>query len=357
MSLAYSPAIASPLAVGVAQALPHRPRRITDARHAGRVLAVAPTNRCVLPRWAIHSPIRDHGADPGQHTGTIGWTSREHYLRVIVPAAIAQHADILAQHGISADTFTRWVTAKSLYAQEARSGRRVIVRPVTLAGLLQCAKRTVQRCQAAAREIGLEVVITPGRMLSEIESYKARKLGSPQRGLSTVSAFVVPTSLRPVGDKVTPTSGEGLSASITDLTTFKSRSARPQGAPLRSAPPQRTNPPDQPAHQTRRKRPKNHSGAAWDLAVQLTQQAIFLHHCPAGRIVGQLQRFTAPGLPRWTAERLTRAMDAVNRRHNYTAPTKAKSRPWGLLAWYLRQIDPIADNPGLDRPLVDGGQP
>ena len=44
---------------------------------------------------------------------------------------------------------------------------------------------------------------------------------------------------------------------------------------------------------------------------------------------------------------------AVNRRHGYTAPTKPKQAPWGLLAWYLRQIDPIADNPGLDRPLVD----
>ena len=86
--------------------------------------------------------------------------------------------------------------------------------------------------------------------------------------------------------------------------------------------------------------------------MQLTQQVIFLHRCPVGRIVGQLQRFTTPGLPRWTSERLTRAMDAVNRRHGYTAPTKPKDAPWGLLAWYLRQIDPIADNPGLDRPLV-----
>ncbi|MCA0252629.1 MAG: hypothetical protein LCH76_10145 [Actinobacteria bacterium] len=345
MSLAYSPAFASPLAVGVAQALPRRPRQITDAHHAGRVLAAAPTNRCVLPRWGIDSPIRDHGAEPGQHTGTVSWTSREHYLRVIVPAAIAQHTDILAKHGISADTFTRWATAKSLYAQERCSGRRVIVRPVTLAGLLQCAKRTVQRCQAAAREIGLEVVITPGRMLSEIESYKARKLGSPQRGLSTVTAFVVPASLGPTGDKVTPTSGESLSASVTDLITFHDRSARPKGAPLRSAPPSRRSPPG-------RKRPRNRSGPAWDLAVELVQQVIFLSQCPAGRIVGQLQRFTAAGLPRWTAERVTRAMDAVNRRHGYTAPTKPKKAPWGLLAWYLRQIDPIADNPGLDRPLV-----
>ena len=86
---------ATPLAVGVAQALPHRPRRIEDARHAGRVLAVATTNRCVLPRWGINSPIRDHGADPGQYTGTVGWTVREHYLAVTVPAAIEHRPDVL----------------------------------------------------------------------------------------------------------------------------------------------------------------------------------------------------------------------------------------------------------------------
>ena len=345
MSLAYSPAFGTPLAVGVAQALPHRPRRITDARHAGRVLAAAPSNRCVLPRWGINSPIRDHGAEPGQYTGTIGWTSRDHYLAFVVPAAIATQGDVLAQHGVAADTFTRWVAAKSLYAQEHCSGRRVIVRPVTLAGLLQCSKRTVQRCQAAARDMGLEIVITPGRMLSEFECYKARKNGSPQRGLSTVSAFVVPSVLRHVVDHVTPTSGGYVSASVKDLTTFNDRSARPKGAPLRSAPPRQGGPPG-------REGPRNRSGPAWDLAVQLTQQVIFLHRCPGGRIVGQLQRFTAPGVPRWTAERVTRAMDAVNRRHGYTAPTKPKEAPWGLLAWYLRQIDPIADNPGLDRPLV-----
>lgn len=301
-----------------------------------------------MPRWGINSPIRDHGADPGQYTGTIGWTSREHYLAFVIPAAIAAHADVLAQHHVAADLFQRWVFVKSLYAQERCSGRRVIVRPITLAGLLQCSKRTVQRCQAAARAMGLEVVITPGRMLSEIEVYAARKKGSPQRGLSTVTAFVVPAELRHVVERVTPTSGEGLSASVTDLSTFKRRSARSKGAPLRSAPPrQRSGAP--------RKTARNRSGPAWDLAVALTKQVIFLHRCPPGRIVGQLQRFTDPkrtGGRRWTTTRVLDAMELVNRRLGYAAPVQAKTAPWGLLAWYLGQIDPFADHPGNDQPLI-----
>jgi hypothetical protein len=76
----------------------------------------------------------------------------------------------------------------------------------------------------------------------------------------------------------------------------------------------------------------------------LTQQVIFLHRCPPGRITGQLQRFaTAP--VHWTPERLTRALDTVNGRLGYTAPVKPKTAPWALLAWYLRQIDEVADHP------------
>ena len=348
ITVAFAAALFDPTGRVAAHSLPSRPRLVTDAHHAGHVLRLAAHNHDVLPRWGINSPIRDHGADPGQYSGTIGWTSREHYLDVVVPAAIAQHADVLARHHVSADVFLKWITAKSLYAQERRSGRRVIVRPVTLAGLLQCVKRTVQRCQAAAREMGLELVITLGRMLSEIEVYAARKKGSPQRGLSTVTAFVVPAELRHLVDRVTPTSGQLLGTPVTDLSTFKQRSARSKSAPLRSAPPQRRS-------GAPRKQGRNRSGPAWDLAISLTKQVIFLHRCPPGRIVGQLQRFTDPtttGGMRWTTTRILDAMEVVNRRLGYAAPVQAKTAPWGLLAWYLGQIDPFGDHPGNDQPLI-----
>ena len=308
--------------------LPRRPRCVLDADHAGRVLAVAHRDRGVLPRWGINSPIRCHPVEPGAYVGTTGWTTRQHYLDVVVPAALRAHADVLRAHHIAPDTLLRWARAKSLYAQEPRSGSQVIVRPDTLAGLLQCSERTVQRCNAAARAIGLELVVTPGRMLNEDETYAARRKGSPQRGLSTVTAFVVPQALRLLVVHVTPTRGRSLSTSVRKPFTFKPRSAGSKGAPLRSAP-----------HQRRR-------GPAWHLAAELTAQAIFLRRCPPGRIAGQLSRFTRSP-HRWTATQILRAMDAVNVPLNYSAPVRAKTTPWGLLAWYLDQIDEVADAPGF----------
>ena len=49
-------------------------------------------------------------------------------------------------------------------------------------------------------------------------------------------------------------------------------------------------------------------------------------------------------------QRLVRAMDAVNVRCGYTAPVRAKTAPWALLAWYLGQIDPVADHPDFAGP-------
>jgi len=308
--------------------LPRRPRCVLDADHAGRVLAVADRDRGVLPRWGINSPIRCHPVAPGAYTGTIAWTTRQHYLAVVVPAALRANAEVLNRHHVAPDTLLRWARVKSLYAQEPHNGRQVIVRPDTLAGLLQCSERTVQRCNAAARAIGLELVVIPGRMLSEIETYAARKKGSPQRGLSTVTAFVVPQALRVLVCHVTPTRGRSLHSFVKTDPTFKTDRARSKGAPLRSTPPQRRR------------------GPAWHLAAGLTEQAIFLRRCPPGRIAGQLVRFTRSP-HHWTSTQILRAIDQVNVRLGYTAPVRAKTTPWGLLAWYLGQIDEVADAPGF----------
>lgn len=45
---------------------------------------------------------------------------------------------------------------------------------------------------------------------------------------------------------------------------------------------------------------------------------------------------------------LIRAMDQVNIRLGYSSPVQPKRSPWALLAWYLRQIDEVADAPGYD---------
>ena len=52
--------------------------------------------------------------------------------------------------------------------------------------------------------------------------------------------------------------------------------------------------------------------------------------------------------PTLASEQLIRAMDNINIRLGYTAPIRPKTAPWGLLAWYLHQIDPIADHPNYE---------
>lgn len=317
--------------------LPVRPRQVEDQWHASRILALASHNRAVLPRWGLHSPVRSQPIAPGAYAGTVGWASREHYLGVVVPITLQLHRDVLRRHEIAVDTFRRFLAAKTLYAQEQRTGRTVIVRPDTIAGLVGLSERHAQKCTRAARELGLEIVLQTGRMLSELEVHAARRRGSPQRGLSTVTAFVVPGAVRLSVYSDTPTRGRRSSRSTPVSPTFGQRSARSNRAPLRSTRPQR-----------RSRGGSSPGGPAWDLAVGLTQQIIFLRRCPPGRICGQLSRFTDPrstGGLRWTADRLTRAMDQVNVRLGYTAPVKANAAPWGLLSWYLSQIDPYADHP------------
>lgn len=335
-TIAHTTAIANatPVTARGWQPLPSRPRRITSHDHATRVLAVADRNPDVLPRWGIRSPIRDAGPDPGALDGTVAWTDRTTYLLVIVPAAVQRHADVLARHHVSVDMLQRWAKAKTFYACQRSSGRRVIVRPDTLAGLMGCSERTAQRCNAAAREMGLERVLTKGRMLTLWETLTARRRGSPQRGLSTVTAFVVPAGLVALVRRVTPTRGARRSRPGADLRTLGGRGAGLKGAPLRYAP-----------HQQEQRR---RAGPGRRLAVGLVERVIFLRGCPPGRIEGQLRRFaTAPH--RWTTQELLDAFERVNVRLRYTAPVRARRSPWALLSWYLRQVDEVADAPGFGR--------
>lgn len=339
MTVAAEAAVKHALARRVSghQALPVRPRRVEDWQHANRILALAAHNRAVLPRWGLHSPVRSRPVMPGAYTGVLGWSSREHYLRVVVPITLQLHRDVLRRHEIAVDTFRRFLAAKSLYAQEQRSGRTVIVRPDTVAGLAGLSERHVQKCNRAARELGLEIVLEAGRMLSELEVYAARRRGSPQRGLSTVTAFVVPGVVRLLVYADTPTRGRSFSSSVKESSTFNTRFARSNSAPLRSAP--------APRKQVARPKPPG-----WRLAADLTDQAVFLRRCSPSRVAPQLARFTrCPH--RWTATQLIRAMDQVNVRLGYSSPVRAKRSPWALLKWYLQQIDEVADAPGFGRSI------
>src|SRR5699024_10300457 len=99
---------------------------------------------------------------------------------------------VLKRHSVGKDLFRRWAAVKSVYAQR-RSGRQCITRPKVLASTLLCKERQVQRCNAAARELGLEVCVLKGRMLTFEESTACRIRGSNQRGLSSEVALTTPS--------------------------------------------------------------------------------------------------------------------------------------------------------------------
>ena len=304
-----------------------RPRTVVDAEHAGQILDSHPEPGC-FPAGESTPPSVTTASIPAPTPAPSAGPPETTTCWLTVPAVVPARPEVLKAHHVETAHLHALDRPQIPVRPRPHSGRTVIVRPDTIAGLMMASESTAHRCQRAARELGLELVLLPGRMLTEIESYRARKAGSPQRGLSTVSAFVIPRWLQRSVVHDTPTRGTSVANFVADITTFNNTSGRPRSAPLRSAP-----------HQRRR-------NPAWPLAKELAERAIFLRKCPPGRIAGQLRRYQTAPLP-WRASQLLRAMDAVNVRLGYTSPVRAKKAPWALLAWYLRQIDPVADHPGF----------
>lgn len=371
-----------------------RPRRIHCPAHATAVLAAAKKDPRVLPRWNDpRAPIRDaHYGQPvdEQLRQRYAWESRDHWARTVVSVAFHVHRDVMARHRICPSTLRRWAEAKSLYAQGGDPGR-VVVRPRTLAQLMCCSEETVKRYNRAAREAGLECVVEPGRMLTVEERRRARSAGSRQRGLATVVALCTPARVvdsavaavqKTVG-RNTSTSVLVSPQSISSSPAFNSATATANRTSLRSAGQQPGNGPPRhgdpgtrwtspqsdrttprcseqpslrPVHdpstpkppQRRPRKPRNDPGIG--IAIELVDLIPWLHRCPRGRIAPMLNRFARADVATpWTATRIMRAMDAVNTRLGYNSPSTAKAKPWGLLAWYLNQIDPIADHPSAGR--------
>jgi len=150
------------------------------------------TDRSVLPRWHqddrgetnAHRGIHVQAAD-GAYAPIPVWSGREHWLTVVVPVAIAIHRHELVAAHISPYSLRQWALVKSGYACP-RTGRRVIVRPDTIASVLGVSERHVERINALARKIGLEAVALLGRMLTFEESAAARVVhrGGPHGSLS-----------------------------------------------------------------------------------------------------------------------------------------------------------------------------
>jgi len=313
--------------------------RRCDVEHASAVRRLCVKDREVLPRWHQddRGPANAHRgvhvvAPEGAYARVPVWSGRDHWLAFVVPVAIATHRDLMRQAGISADMFRAWAAVKSGYAQ-ARTGRRCITRPDTVASVMGVTARHVERCNAVARTMGLEVVILAGRMLTLEESTGARRRGSRQRGLSTEVALTVPTALRSAVDSVTPTSGR----TTTRKTHRRFFSSHGLAADKREAAPP-------PRHQEAARRRRK----ARQLASDLVRIVPWLRTERPGRLAPALSRF-ATTEPAWIAQDVA---DAINTHTLRTGrgdirEERIRTRPAVLLASILREIDVAGDNPGL----------
>lgn len=362
--------------------------------------AYAEGRRYVRSRQLV---VDEHGRKSYRRRADTGaplvqWRSRQHWVAVVVPAAIehapehlktATGAISLRNGSVSAATLLAYAGELSKFADE-RTGRRCIVRPDRLAELMGVSLRTVQRCQEALEALGVYVVMMPGRLLNEEETYKARNHGSPQRGLSNDAALVEPHWLpaqaksqpgpqRPVlralpGGHVTPTSGRYRKSShlrlVTSLGPYEERSAGiaepPPAAPSTRRKPgelsqsrQHRAPTGPQTTQTGRQAPNTriYDPKGLELARRLSERLTWLRSTQPGRLEPMLRRFAHARLA-WTAADVVAAMDQTNARLGRASMTSDRIKhPPAFLAKQLRDLDVDADHPRFgddpDKPWVE----
>jgi len=320
-------------AVSVAEVRALYGRRSCTAEGACLVRRLAAHDRGVLPRW--HAGEQRDGvhyrAAKGAYAGLLVWSGREHYLAFVVPVAVACGREELRAAHVSAGTFVLWARVESLYCQDQRTGRRCVVRPDTVAAVSGLHERTVQRCRAVAGVLGLRVAVFAGRMLNVTECVQARRRGCRQRGLSAEAAFTIPSPIRAAVVAATPTRGTPPRPphSPTSPSTIAGFAEKAEAA----------SPPQARQGGRRDRRPLI-------LALGLAQAVPWLRAELSGRLAPALTRF-ATSNPAWTARDLVQVVDAANARLGYTSltGTHIKTRPAAALAWYLRDLDPVADHP------------
>lgn len=334
----------APDALRGAVAVQLRIHRECAPENAGLVRAACMRDRSVLPRWHqddrgranAHRGIHVQAPD-GAYARIATWTSREHWVTFTVPLAIARHREILRKHHVSPAMLREAAKVKSGYA-DPRTGRRCIVRPKTLASVLDVDTRHVQNINRCMRELGLEVVVLTGRMLTQTERYHCWRAGSRQRGLATEVALTTPTFLRRVVgrsvDSFTPASGWRRSQNSCSTSSYPhGLAAEKKGA---APPPHRPKAPP-PAAAARR------------LARNVAVQVPWLASERPGRLAPALMRFATASTP-WTAQDVADAITThtIRTGRGHISADAIRTRPAALLASILRELDVEADHPGLD---------
>lgn len=292
----------------------------------------------VAPRWHQDDRGQDNDhrgfhvvADEGMYSAIPVWLSRTWWVHVLAPAVYDLNVGRAKELRVGRDLFLQWALVKSSYANQT-TGRHCIVRPDTLASVLDCTPRQVQQLNRFAREVGLEVVVLEGRMLTEEESYGCRRRGSRQRGLSTEVALTVPVGFRRSVDSFTPTSGSstpqkshGQTSSLRGLAAEKKGSASP----------------------TLLRQKRERRRRVVDLAREVAQGVPWLASERPARLAPTLTRFATAAVP-WTAADIVETLAAHNRRTGRDEIDSAsiRTRPAAVLASIMRGVDEVSDHPG-----------
>lgn len=306
----------------------------------------APLDPGVKPRWH-HDDTgwqnRTRGvhlwAPAGAYTHIRTWSGRDDWLTFVVPTAMTVHANVLEAAHVSRKTFTKWAEAESLYANP-RTGRRCVVRPITVAGVAELGKSTVDRCRRIANQLGLRVVVFPGRMLKKSETWTGKDRKSKQRGMSAETAL---TSSGVVDNLVLK---ERLEVPTRGVVAFGGSSgSRGPTYHATSGESKETASPPRP-----KRRRKRRSQPAVVVARDLRASIGWLRDCELSEIIPVVHKCaTNPGMP-WTAYDVILHMDSVNQSRGFTSiiGQHIRTTPAAVLAWYLRGVDPQADHPRMN---------
>lgn len=332
------PAPADPGLIGVL--LTHR---ICEPEHQSVVFRRCLQDRRVLPRWhqedrGPRNTLRGHHetAPAGAYSNIPVWHNRQHWAGIVVSMSMLLKPGVLARHHVSPTTFRAWAIAKSGYVQHQASGRRCIVRPDTLASVVGVDERTIQRCNAAARQLGIEVVVMEGRMLTGDERGAIRAMGSRQRGLATEVALTIPSWLRSPVDRVTPPKRLLKPEKITLGDTSVKASGQTRGTALRAG---------------ASKRQDRDRGRLRSVGSELARRLPWLAGEGPGRLAPALRRFVTAEAA-WTAAQLAAAITRISADRGPIHAGMIRTRPAALLAALLRRLDPIDDHPGPDSPMI-----
>lgn len=302
--------------------------------------------RALLPHYGtgnsgIAHPAPTPAARAMTRHGGLDWPSRRVWSTQSVSLACRVSPEVITACATTGARVIQVCRLVGLYAR-GRDGRDAIIGQTTLASLMDCTVRTVQRALAAAQQLGLLACVFHGRHLTWIESAQAYANGSTQRRFTNVYDCTTPPDLAATitlaalrhHRNVAPTEGtSSLQSSALALPLSRRCAARNGDAAARRR------------QQTRARRAKT---PVYQLATSITLRVIWLRTVSRGRLTGLLKPYADAPRP-WTGSQLAAAMDRVCRDLGIDAPARAVSSPYGLLKWFLDRIAPIDDHPDTGR--------